>query len=137
MLQKTTGLNVLLLRNPCLKFKPWISQNHSPHLQDTIGFITGVSNLSTNISPNQWMIHRVSIEWKSPYKESYTVNSHRKSFDYVLSDVRACVRFQNGGYFTQFLYFFTRCLLCNKINNATYAFEYKRILKHQSGQKIV
>ena len=21
-------------------------------------------------------IHRVSIEWKSPYKESYTVNSH-------------------------------------------------------------
>ena len=39
--------------------------------------------------------HRVSIEWKSPYKESYTVNSHRKSFDYILSDVRACVRFQN------------------------------------------
>ena len=39
--------------------------------------------------------HRVSIERKSPYKESYTVNSHRKSFDYVLSDVRACVRFQN------------------------------------------
>ena len=41
------------------------------------------------------LYHRVSIEWKSPYKESYTVNSHRKSFDYVLSDVRACVRFQN------------------------------------------
>ena len=39
--------------------------------------------------------HRVSIEWKSPYKESYKVNSHRKSFDYVLSDVCACVRFQN------------------------------------------
>ena len=37
--------------------------------------------------------HRVSIEWKSPYKESYTVNS--QSFDYVLGDVRACMRFQN------------------------------------------
>ena len=39
--------------------------------------------------------HRVSIEWISPYEESYTVNSHRKSFDDVLSDYRACVRFQN------------------------------------------
>ena len=24
----------------------------------------------------QGWTHRVSIEWKSPYKESYTVNSH-------------------------------------------------------------
>ena len=39
--------------------------------------------------------HRVGIEWKSPYKESYTVNSHWKSFDDVMGDVRACVRFQN------------------------------------------
>ena len=39
--------------------------------------------------------HRVGIECKSPYKESYTVNSHWKTFDYVFSDVRACVRFQN------------------------------------------
>ena len=39
-------------------------------------------------------IHRVSIEWKSPYKESYTVNSHRKSFDDVMGDVRACLRIQ-------------------------------------------
>ena len=38
--------------------------------------------------------HRVSIEWKSPYKESYTVNSHRKSFDDVMGDVRACLRIQ-------------------------------------------
>ena len=36
--------------------------------------------------------HRVSIEWKSPYEESYTVNSHWKSFDDVMGDVRACVR---------------------------------------------
>ena len=27
--------------------------------------------------------HRVSIEWKSPYKESYTVNSHWKTSDYI------------------------------------------------------
>ena len=39
--------------------------------------------------------HRVSIEWKSPYKESYTVNSHWKSFDDVMDDICACVRFQN------------------------------------------
>ena len=38
--------------------------------------------------------HRVSIERKSPYKESYTVNSHRKSFDDVMGDVRACLRIQ-------------------------------------------
>ena len=39
--------------------------------------------------------HRVSIEMKSLYKESYTVNSHWKSFDDVMGDVHACVRFQN------------------------------------------
>ena len=39
-------------------------------------------------------IHRVSIERKSHYKESYTVNSHRKSFDDVMGDVRACLRIQ-------------------------------------------
>ena len=38
--------------------------------------------------------HRVSIERKSPYKESYTVDSHRKSFDDVMGDVRACLRIQ-------------------------------------------
>ena len=40
--------------------------------------------------------HRLSIEWKSPYKESYAVNSHWKSFDDVIGDVHACVRFQNS-----------------------------------------
>ena len=34
-------------------------------------------------------MHRVSIEGKSPYKESYTVNSHWKMSYYVFSDVRA------------------------------------------------
>ena len=38
--------------------------------------------------------HRVSIEWKSPYEESYTVNSHWKTSDYIFIDVRACVRSQ-------------------------------------------
>ena len=41
-----------------------------------------------------WYNHRVSIERKSPYKESYTVNSHQKSFDDVMGDVRACLRIQ-------------------------------------------
>ena len=40
--------------------------------------------------------HRVGIKRKSPYKESYTVNCHWKSFDDVMGDVRACVRFQNS-----------------------------------------
>ena len=54
-------------------------------------------HLSFKISTNASKMggtHRVSIEWKSPNKESYNVNSHRKSFDDVLSDYRACVRFQ-------------------------------------------
>ena len=30
---------------------------------------------------------------KSPYKESYTVDSHWKTSDYVFCDVRACMRY--------------------------------------------
>ena len=54
--------------------------------------IKSQKNLLRNL---MYFYHRVSIEWKSPYKESYTVNSHWKSFDDVMGDVRACVRFQN------------------------------------------
>ena len=35
--------------------------------------------------------HRVSIEGKPPYKESYTLNSCQKMFDDVCSDVGACI----------------------------------------------
>ena len=46
------------------------------------------NNLRNKIAIN----HRVSIEWKSPCRESYTVNSHWKMSYYVFSDVRACLR---------------------------------------------
>ena len=41
-----------------------------------------------------WYNHWVSIERKSPYKESYTVNSHWKWENDVMSDYRACVIYQ-------------------------------------------
>ena len=37
--------------------------------------------------------HKVSIERISPYQESYTVNSHWKIYNDIISDVSACVRF--------------------------------------------
>ena len=37
--------------------------------------------------------HQVGIKRISPYQESYTVNSHWKIYNDIISDVSACVRF--------------------------------------------
>ena len=77
---------------------------------------------------NQTLNHIESIERKSPYKESYTVNSHWKIFN----DVGTCVKFWNSKLFHSFSIFsidFSYIIFSNK---AGYVFNYKRISKQQS-----
>jgi len=75
---------------------------------------------------------RVSIEGKSPYKESYTVNNHWKMFGDVFSDVGACMQFWNSKLFHSFSIFSIYVSYTIYFNQANYVLKYKRMFQQQS-----
>ena len=76
--------------------------------------------------------HRVSIEWKSPYKESYTVNSHRKMFGDVFVTLVHALGCWKSELVHSFSIFSLDVYYTIFFNKASYVLKYKRIFKEQS-----